>query len=75
MEGAFWTRPSPKDPAFAAVGAAVTAGQTVGLVEVMKTFTPIRSPVAGTVVQWRLDDGDPIGEGEVLGWIAPATES
>ena len=74
MEGAFWTRPSPKDPAFAAVGSAVTAGQTVGLVEVMKTFTPIRSPSAGTVVQWRLDDGEPVCEGEILGWLSPALE-
>jgi acetyl-CoA carboxylase carboxyltransferase component/biotin carboxyl carrier protein len=75
LEGAFWTRPSPKDPEFAPVGAVVAAGQTVGLVEVMKTFTPIKSPAAGAVVQWRLNDGDPIGEGEVLGWVAPATDA
>ena len=69
MEGAFWTRPGPTDAAFAPPGTRVGVGDTVGLVEVMKTFTPIRASRAGTIVRWRLEDGAPIAEGEVLGWI------
>ena len=72
MEGSFWSRPGPTDPVFAPPGTVVTAGETIGLVEVMKTFTPIRSPIAGTVVSWRLEDGAPISEGEVIGWVVPA---
>jgi len=72
MEGSFWSRPGPTDPAFAPPGASVGAGDTVGLVEVMKTFTPIRSPIAGKVVRWRLEDGAPIAEGEVIGWVTAA---
>jgi biotin carboxyl carrier protein len=72
MEGAFWTRPGPTDAPFAPAGTSVGQGQTVGLVEVMKTFTSIRSPIAGTVVQWRLEDGAPISEGDVLGWVVPS---
>lgn len=71
MEGSFWSRPGPTDPIFAPPGTKVGAGDTVGLVEVMKTFTPIKAPIAGTVVSWRLEDGSPISEGEVIGWVAP----
>jgi acetyl-CoA carboxylase carboxyltransferase component len=75
MEGAFWTRPSPADPPFAACGATVKPGDTVGLIEVMKTFTPVRAQVEGTVVSWRVSDGDPVGAGEVVGWLDTAAGS
>ena len=51
--GTFYTRPAPGAPAYAAPGSAVESGQTVGLVEVMKCFSPI------------LFDGAPFGRGVV----------
>ena len=51
--GTFYTRPAPGAPAYAALGSAVESGQTVGLVEVMKCFSPI------------LFDGAPFGRGVV----------
>ncbi len=38
MSGRFYSRPSPNDPPFVSAGDTVTHGQTVGLLEVMKTF-------------------------------------
>ena len=38
MSGRFYSRPGPDQPAFVRVGDEVTTGQTVGLLEVMKTF-------------------------------------
>lgn len=42
IDGIFYSRPSPDDPPFAEAGAEVRLGQTVGLIEVMKTFNPVR---------------------------------
>lgn len=73
MEGTFYQRPSPGAPPFVHEGAAVAAGQTVGLVEVMKTFTPIRSGTAGTLRRWRKHDGDAVQPNEIIGWVQPGS--
>lgn len=39
--GTFYTRPSPTSPPYVSPGATVESGQTIGLVEVMKCFSPI----------------------------------
>ena len=72
MEGSFWSRPSPDKPLMAPTGSAVEPADGVALIEVMKTFTPIRSPVAGTVERWVVTDGDGVEAGQVLGWIRPS---
>ena len=71
MEGSFWGRPSPDKPRMAPAGARVEAGAGVALIEVMKTFTPIRSPSAGAVERWVVEDGDGVQAGQVLGWLRP----
>jgi len=71
MEGTFYARPSPGAEPFVHEGGAVSAGQTVGLVEVMKTFTPIRAAGAGTLRRWRKQDGDAVQPGEIIGWLQP----
>ena len=71
MEGSFWSRPAPTEPAFIQVGDTVKADARVALVEVMKTFTPIRATAAGTFVQWAVGDGDPVQPGQVIGWVRP----
>jgi biotin carboxyl carrier protein len=49
----------------------VVRGATVALVEVMKTFTPVRAPVGGTWVRRALLDGDAVDAGQTVGWIRP----
>lgn len=71
MEGSFWGRPSPDKPQMAPAGAAVAVDDSVALIEVMKTFTPIRSPGAGRVERWVVADGDGVRAGQVLGWLRP----
>ncbi|MFT5686724.1 MAG: 3-methylcrotonyl-CoA carboxylase beta subunit [Myxococcota bacterium] len=72
MEGTFWSRPSPSAPAFVPPGESASLGSTLALIEVMKTFNPIRATIAGTLVRWVLEDGDAISAGQVLGWVRPA---
>lgn len=72
MEGSFWSRPRPGTPAFVAPGGPVQADATLALIEVMKTFTPIRAPSSGRLARWVVADGQGVRPGQVLGWIAPA---
>ena len=48
--GIFYAQSEPGAPPYVTVGAAISADDTVGLMEIMKTFTAITSPVAGEVV-------------------------
>ncbi len=50
MVGVAYLSPEPGAPPFVAVGQTVTAGQTVLLIEAMKTFNQIKAPKAGTVI-------------------------
>ncbi len=55
--GTFYRAPSPGAPPFIKVGDRVVAGQTVGIVEVMKLFNTVETDVAGTVVAIYAEDG------------------
>jgi biotin carboxyl carrier protein len=72
MEGTFWSRPSPGSPAFVALGAEAQAGEGIALIEVMKTFTPIRAAGRGVLVSWVVADGQGVRPGALLGWLRPA---
>jgi acetyl-CoA carboxylase carboxyltransferase component/biotin carboxyl carrier protein len=71
MEGTLWHRAAPTKPAFVEIGAAVSAGETLALVEVMKTFTPVRADAAGTLVAWARQDGEAVAAGDVIAWLRP----
>jgi len=58
--------PEPGAKPFIEVGAKVTAGQTLLIIEAMKTMNQIPSPRAGTVTQILVDDGQPVEFGEPL---------
>jgi biotin carboxyl carrier protein len=65
-DGTIWLSPSPDKPAFAPVGTPVAARGTLALVEVMKTFSPVRAPAAGTVERVLVKSGDAVTAGQVL---------
>jgi biotin carboxyl carrier protein len=71
MDGSFWGRPRPDDSAFLSPGDAVKPGDTIGLMEIMKTFSPIRAAISGTWLVTALEDGEPIQPGKVVGWVRP----
>jgi biotin carboxyl carrier protein len=70
-DGTFWTRPSPRDPYFSEAGARVEQGATIGLIEVMKTFAPVRAPLSGTLERYAVADGGAVDAGTVVAWIRP----
>lgn len=68
-DGTIYLSSEPGAPAFAAVGAVVAAHATLALVEVMKTFTPVRATQTGTVVRVDVTTGHAVREGQVLFWL------
>ena len=59
-------RRSPARKPFIEVGSKVSAGQTLLIIEAMKTMNQIPSPRAGTVTQILVEDGQPVEFGEPL---------
>ena len=57
MVGTFYSKPSPEDPPFAAVGRKVKKGDTLCLIEVMKLFTTVECTTNGTVQTIFAEDG------------------
>jgi acetyl-CoA carboxylase biotin carboxyl carrier protein len=66
MVGVAYLSPEPGKPAFVAVGDSVAVGQTVLLIEAMKTYNPIRAAKAGKVTAILIEDGSPVEYGEPL---------
>jgi acetyl-CoA carboxylase biotin carboxyl carrier protein len=66
MVGVAYLSPEPGLPPFVTVGQSVTAGQTLLLIEAMKTFNQIKAPKAGTVTAILVQNGAPVEYGEVL---------
>ena len=66
MVGVAYLLPEPGSPPFVTVGQAVAAGQTLLLIEAMKTFNQIKAPKAGTVARVLVSNGAPVEYGEVL---------
>ncbi len=64
--GTFYSRPGPDAKPFVAVGDTVGVGDTLCVVEAMKTFNEIQSDKAGTIAAIMKDDGDPVEFGETL---------
>jgi acetyl-CoA carboxylase biotin carboxyl carrier protein len=62
---AYWSSEPGAKP-FIEVGAKVTVGQTLLIIEAMKTMNQIPSPRAGTVTQILVEDGQPVEFGEPL---------
>jgi acetyl-CoA carboxylase biotin carboxyl carrier protein len=66
MVGTVYLQPQPGAAPFARVGDTVNAGQTLLLVEAMKTMNPITAPKAGKIVEFLVIDAQPVEFGEPL---------
>jgi acetyl-CoA carboxylase biotin carboxyl carrier protein len=66
MVGTVYWASEPGAKPFVEVGSKVTAGQTLVIIEAMKTMNQIPSPRDGTVTQILIEDGQPVEFGEPL---------
>jgi len=70
MVGTVYLSPEPGKPAFIKVGATVKEGDTLFIVEAMKTMNAIAAPRGGTVKEINVTDGTPVEFGQTLCVIA-----
>lgn len=66
MVGTTYLAPEPEARPFVEIGTVVKAGETVLIIEAMKTMNQIPAPKSGTVTQILVEDGQPVEFGEPL---------
>ncbi|PJI43320.1 acetyl-CoA carboxylase biotin carboxyl carrier protein [Ferrovibrio sp.] len=66
MVGTVYTAPEPGAATFVKVGDSVTAGQTVLIVEAMKTMNPITAPKGGRIARILIENQQPVEFGQPL---------
>ena len=66
MVGVVYLSADPKSPNYVKPGDSVAEGDTVCLVEAMKTFNPVKAHKSGKVVKILVESGDPVEYGEPL---------
>jgi len=72
MVGTFYGAPNPDAAAFVQVGAGVSPGTTVCLIEAMKVFNEIKAEVSGTIERVLVKSGDSVEFGQDLFLVRPA---
>jgi acetyl-CoA carboxylase biotin carboxyl carrier protein len=70
MVGTVYLSPEPGRPPFISVGKTVKEGDTLFIVEAMKTMNAITAPKGGTVTEINVSDGTPVEFGQTLCVIA-----
>ena len=66
MVGTIYLQPQPEAPSFVKVGDKVAEGQTLLIIEAMKTMNPVPAPRAGKVAAILVGDGQAVEFGEPL---------
>jgi acetyl-CoA carboxylase biotin carboxyl carrier protein len=64
LPGIFYRRPSPEADPFVTEGQKVTAGDVVGLVEIMKNFHEVRSATGGVIDRFLVGDEEAVEAGQ-----------
>ena len=72
MVGTFYRKPSPTEPAFVEEGQTVKKGDPLCLIEVMKLYTTMESPIDGIVAAIGAEDTALVAHDQVLFVIEPA---
>ena len=71
MPGTFYSAPTPEDPSFVNVGDKVKKGQTLCIIEAMKIMNEIESEYDGTIIDIKVNNGDPVEYNQTLFIINP----
>jgi acetyl-CoA carboxylase biotin carboxyl carrier protein len=66
MPGTFYRRPDPESDAYVEEGDQVAAGDTVGLIEVMKSFHDVKAEEEGTIARFLVENEEAVDAGQDL---------
>lgn len=73
MLGTFYRAPEPSAPPFVTEGQVIASGDTIGLLEVMKLFSPVVADVGGRVVEFLVKNADLVEHGQPLVRLEPVS--
>jgi acetyl-CoA carboxylase biotin carboxyl carrier protein len=66
MPGTFYRRPDPESEPYVEEGEAVSAGDPVGVIEVMKSFHEVKAGEDGTVARFLVENEEAVDAGQDL---------
>ena len=66
VPGTFYRRPDPDSEPFKQEGDSVEAGDTLGLVEIMKNFQEVKAEAGGTLSKYLVDNEDSVDAGQAV---------
>ena len=66
MSGVFYRRPGPDEPPYVEIGDTVQKKQVIALLETMKVFQKIKSPVNGKVVTIAVENQTPLKDDDLI---------
>jgi biotin carboxyl carrier protein len=69
LPGIFYRKPAPGEPDYKSDGDTVTQDDTVGLVEVMKSFNEVKAGAAGKIVRFLIENEDVVMAGQPIAEI------
>ena len=66
LPGTFYRAASPDAPPFKVDGDSVAAAETIGLIEVMKTFVPVTAGIDASRITFLVENEEPVMAGQVI---------
>ncbi|MDJ0356821.1 acetyl-CoA carboxylase [Paenarthrobacter sp. PH39-S1] len=72
LPGLFYRKPGPGKDAYASEGDRIEIGQTIGVIEIMKQFSEIRSDVQGVLTSFEVEDNGAVNPGDVIAVVEVA---
>ena len=66
LPGIFYRKPSPDKPVYKSDGDMITQDDTIGLIEVMKSFNEVKAGAAGKIVRFLAENEDAVMAGQPI---------
>lgn len=66
LPGIFYRKPAPDQPAYKSDGDAIADNDTIGLIEVMKSFNEVKAGITGKLVRFLAENEDAVMAGQPI---------
>jgi acetyl-CoA carboxylase biotin carboxyl carrier protein len=69
LPGIFYRKPAPDKPAYKSDGDTITQDDTIGLIEVMKSFNEVKAGASGKIVRFLAENEEAVMAGQPIAEI------
>jgi len=69
LPGIFYRKPAPDQPVYKSDGDTITQEDTIGLVEVMKSFNEVKAGATGKIIRFLAENEEPVMAGQPIAEI------